>query len=417
MRARRVHWVPGYSAYYSDDQKAIKAGATKDGFVYLGDPATPGFRSVRQPGECISVVLELENGAIAVGDCAAVQYSGAGGRDPLFLANEASMRGLSRLTNELLERDLSTYLENSRYFDALELDGNRLHTALRYGISQALLNATASSTGRLPVEVLAQEFNLPIIAKSIPLFAQSGDDRYIGADKMILKRMDALPHGLFNTVPDKVGSRGEGLAEYLQWLVRRIALLRSDTSYSPDIHFDVYGLIGTVFDSKVTRIIDYLLELEHIAGPHRLYVEGPVDAGSKAAQIALLGEIAEGLRTRGSRVRLVADEWCNTKDDVTEFVAARCCDMIQIKTPDLGGLHNVVEAILECHDGGVFAYQGGTCNETDISAKCCVHVALAARPVRLLVKPGMGFDEGLTIVRNEMHRAIAVTAARVKGTQ
>jgi len=89
MRARRVHWVPGYSAYYSDDQKAIKAGATRDGFVYLGEPATPGFRSVRQPGECISVVLELENGAIAVGDCAAVQYSGAGGRDPLFLANEA----------------------------------------------------------------------------------------------------------------------------------------------------------------------------------------------------------------------------------------------------------------------------------------------------------------------------------------
>ena len=30
----------------------------------------------------------LENGAIAYGDCAAVQYSGAGGRDPLFLAKD-----------------------------------------------------------------------------------------------------------------------------------------------------------------------------------------------------------------------------------------------------------------------------------------------------------------------------------------
>ena len=56
------------------------------------------------------------------------------------------------------------------------------------------------------------------------------------------------------------------------------------------------------------------------------------------------------------------------------------------------------------------AYQGGTCNETDISAQSCVHVALAARPERLLVKPGMGFDEGLTIVKNEMTRTLALLA-------
>jgi methylaspartate ammonia-lyase len=415
MRIRRVHWVPGYSAYYSDDQAAIKAGATRDGFVYTGNPVTSGFRSVRQAGECLSVILELDNGAIAVGDCAAVQYSGIGGRDEVFLADDASTQVSPRLTGELLRRDASTFLESSRYFDVLELDGKRLHTALRYGISQALLNAAAGATGRLAVEVLADEFALPIVTAPIPLFAQSGDDRYAGADKMILKRVDALPHGLFNSIPDKLGSRGEGLADYLRWLVQRIALLRTDTSYSPDIHIDVYGLIGTIFEAKVTRIVEYLLELERIAGPHALFVEGVVDAGSKQGQIGLLGEIADGLRRRDSRVRLVADEWCNTKADVADFVAARCCDMIQIKTPDLGGIHNVVEAILECHEGGVFAYQGGTCNETDVSAKCCVHVALAARPVRMLVKPGMGVDEGLTVVRNEMYRTLALMAARAAG--
>lgn len=45
-----------------------------------------GFTSVRQAGESISVLFILEDGQIAHGDCAAVQYSGAGGRDPLFLA-------------------------------------------------------------------------------------------------------------------------------------------------------------------------------------------------------------------------------------------------------------------------------------------------------------------------------------------
>ena len=58
------------------------------------------------------------------------------------------------------------------------------------------------------------------------------------------------------------------------------------------------------------------------------------------------------------------------------------------------------------------AYQGGTCNETDISATTCVHVALAARPMRMLVKPGMGFDEGMNIVRNEMVRTLAVLKAK-----
>ncbi len=33
-------------------------------------------------------MLVLEDGQIAWGDCAAVQYSGAGGRDPLFLAED-----------------------------------------------------------------------------------------------------------------------------------------------------------------------------------------------------------------------------------------------------------------------------------------------------------------------------------------
>ena len=47
---------------------------------------TPGFTRVRMAGESISVLLVLEDGQIAVGDCAAVQYSGAGGRDGVFLA-------------------------------------------------------------------------------------------------------------------------------------------------------------------------------------------------------------------------------------------------------------------------------------------------------------------------------------------
>jgi len=58
------------------------------------------------------------------------------------------------------------------------------------------------------------------------------------------------------------------------------------------------------------------------------------------------------------------------------------------------------------------AYQGGTCNETEISARACVHAAMAARPARMLAKPGMGLDEGFTIVNNEMERIIALGRRR-----
>ena len=84
--------------------------------------------------------------------------------------------------------------------------------------------------------------------------------------------------------------------------------------------------------------------------------------------------------------------------------------MVQIKTPDLGGIQDIVESVLYCQAHGMEAYQGGTCNETDVSAQCCVHLAMATRPARMLAKPGMGFDEGFTIVQNEMQRIRAVLA-------
>lgn len=412
MKITQAHFVSGFSSFYFDDQKAIKTGAGQDGFVYVGKAVTDGFREIRQAGECVSVLLVLDNGAVAVGDCAAVQYSGAGGRDPLFLgANFVPF--LEKYIKPLLEgRTVNTFLANARYFDALEVEGKRLHTAIRYGLTQALLDATALSRNITKAEVILHEYQLPLVAKAVPLFGQSGDDRYAAVDKMLLKGVDALPHGLINNVPDKLGYKGEKLEEYIRWLVARVEKLRTRPDYKPSLHIDVYGTIGLIFDQDANRVADYIAGLEKAAGPLELYIEGPVDAGSKDAQIEELGKITRRLKQLGSPIKLVADEWCNTYEDVVDFTDAQCCHMAQIKTPDLGGIHNIVESVLYCNRNGMEAYQGGTCNETDVSARTCVHLALAARPMRMLVKPGMGFDEGMNIVYNEMHRTLALLKAR-----
>ena len=53
-------------------------------------------------------------------------------------------------------------------------------------------------------------------------------------------------------------------------------------------------------------------------------------------------------------------------------------------------------------------YIGGTCNETNISSQVTANVAVAVGADLILAKPGMGVDEGLMIVKNEMVRVVAL---------
>ena len=76
--------APAMGAFFYDDQAAIRAGVSHDGFDYLGTPQTPGFERVRQPATALSIGLLLDDGVICWGDMVSVQYSGAAGRDPLF---------------------------------------------------------------------------------------------------------------------------------------------------------------------------------------------------------------------------------------------------------------------------------------------------------------------------------------------
>ena len=404
----------GRTGFYFDDQRAIKQGAGHDGVFYVGSPVTEGFTSVRQAGESISVMLILEDGQIAYGDCAAVQYSGAGGRDPLFLAKDFIPLIDKYIKPELVGKEADSFRNLATMMEAIQIDGKRLHTAIRYGVSQALLDAVAKATGRLMCEVVADEYGCTVSETPIPVFTQSGDDRYDNSDKMIIKGAQVLPHALINNVKDKLGEKGEKLAEYVEWLRNRILEHRTSEDYAPVLHIDCYGTIGAVFgNTNYAAMADYIEELGRIAKPFHLRIEGPMDCDSnREAQIEALSGLTRELDNRGCDVELVADEWCNTLEDIKLFADAKAGHMVQIKTPDLGGVNNTIEAVLYCKEKGIGAYQGGTCNETDRSAQVCVQCAMATQPVQILAKPGMGVDEGFMIVYNEMERILALRAAK-----
>ena len=403
----------GRTGFYFDDQRAIKQGAGHDGTFYVGTPVTDGFRAIRQAGESISVLLILEDGQMAYGDCAAVQYSGAGGRDPLFLAEDFIPVIEQHIKPQLVGKEANDFRGLCAMMEAIEVDGKRLHTAIRYGLSQAILDAVAKATGRMMCEVVADEYGCTVSKEPIPIFTQSGDDRYSNADKMIIKGAQVLPHALINNIDEKLGRQGEKLAEYVAWLRDRILNNRADESYCPVMHMDVYGTIGAAFgNNNYKAMADYIEELGRIAKPFKLRIEGPMDCDcDRETQLTALAGLTRELDARGCDVELVADEWCNTLEDIKLFADHKAGHMVQIKTPDLGGINNTIEAVLYCKEKGIGAYQGGTCNETDRSAQVCVHCAMATQPVQILAKPGMGVDEGFMIVYNEMNRILVIRKA------
>lgn len=402
----------GKTGFYFDDQKAIKTGAKHDGLFYIGEPKTEGFTAIRQAGESISVMLILEDGQVAHGDCAAVQYSGAGGRDPLFLAQDFIPVIENEIKPLLVGREIENFKAVAEEFDHLIVNGKRLHTAIRYGITQALLDAVAKSKKVTMAEVVKAEYNPAIELKRIPIFTQSGDDRYLNADKMIVKGADVLPHGLFNNVEEKLGLKGELLKEYVEWLRDRVLQYKTSEDYNPIFHIDVYGTIGEAFNNDTKAMADYLAELEEAAKPFLLRIEGPMDVGARTEQMEALRDLTAMLDERKINVELVADEWCNTFEDVKYFADNKAGHMIQVKTPDLGGVNNTIEAILYCNQVGVGAYIGGTCNETNRSAEVCANIAIACGAKQTLAKPGMGVDEGYMIINNEMNRVLALAGRR-----
>ncbi|MBU2597728.1 MAG: methylaspartate ammonia-lyase [Actinobacteria bacterium] len=411
MKIKKVVASKGFAGFYYDDQAAIKSHAKHDGFAYSGEPITPGFSTIRIAGESISVMLVLDEGRIAYGDCVAVQYSGAAGRDALFLADDYLPIINEKIAPLMVEREIENFKNMAEELDNLKVDGERLHTALRYGITQAILNAVSRKKHITMAEVICQEYGIEIQGKPVPIFAQSGDDRYNNADKMIIKGIQVLPHGLINNVEEKLGRRGEKLMDYLSWLRTRVVQL-GKPDYNPIFHLDVYGTFGQAFNNDMETIAKYIMNLERISQPYHLRIEGPVDAGSKEGQIKSMRELRTELKKIGSKTEIIADEWCNTFEDIKDFVHGEAADMIQIKAPDLGGINNTIEAILFCKKHGVGAYLGGSCNETDRSARICAHIALATGPCQILAKPGMGVDEAVMLINNEMNRTLTLIKNR-----
>lgn len=410
MRICQVHYSVGLGGYLHRDLAAIKAGAKPNGAVFEGQPISPGFRKIVEPAEIISVILVLDDGQIAFGDCVDVILAGVGGRDPAFNAKDYLGLMQAEMTPLLAGRDVTHFRKNAEELDALQISGKPLHTALRFGVTQALLHATALAGHKTMAEVVAAEYSTQLSDQPIPLLVSCQRDDAGQRDRVILKRGGLFPHANFMSIDDHVGRRGEKLAAYAAGIARRIQEI-GDADYRPRIHLDVYGTLGDLFPDPVD-LAGYLATLAAAAAPYDLIVESPIIAESRAGQLARYAELRKAIADKRAPVAIIVDEWCNTLADVVDFCDARVADYIQVKVPDLGGINNAIEAANYCRANGTGVCLGGSANETDQSARITAHIALACQPDFILSKPGLGGDEGMMILTNEMSRSLVLVQAR-----
>lgn len=410
MKIKNILAVPCLSGYYFDDLTAIRAGAIQDGFLYVGKPQTPGFKSIRQKGESVSVILILDDDEIAYGDCVISQYAGAGGREQCF-----NVENIEKLINKYIKpffinKELSSFRDLAEQFDKLKFDESLVNPSIKFGVSQALLDAVSKTKRITMAEVIANEYKLKLSSTIIPIKAQTGDDRYLNADKMILKKALVMPHGLFNNI-EKVGEKGEVLLKYVYWLRDRIKQF-GEPGYFPTIHLDVYGILGIIFQNNLILISDYLKQLSNIAYPFPLSVEMPIEMETKDKQIEIMKKLIQIIKKKKINVKIVLDEWCNSIGELKELINIKAVDVINIKAPDFGGLKDVIESLIYCKNNNVGASLSGSSNCTDKAARVLAHIALATQPICVSANPGMGVDEGIQIVFNEMKRTLAIYSQR-----
>ena len=295
MNIADVIAVSGRAGFFNRDLAAVKSGAKADGFAYPGKPVSPGFTRVVQPGKAISVMLLLQDGQVAFGDCTDVILSGVAGRDPLFRAEDHLAFMQTTLRDRLCGRAIDRFRPLAEEIDRSEHQGRLLHTALRYGITQALLHAAALASHCTISEIVAREYGCDIATAPLSILASCHKEDVQMIDRMILKRVELLPHASFQQVERDIGLRGEKLIAYAKGIVRRIREI-GDPDYRPVIHLDVYGTIGELFGDDTAAIASYLGELKAAVEPHELLVESFVIAPSRAEQIERFRTLRAALR-------------------------------------------------------------------------------------------------------------------------
>ena len=160
-----------------------------------------------------------------------------------------------------------------------------LHPALRYGISQALLQAVALDCGISVPEVIVREYKLPCPTAVIPLLAQLDTDRPLETLPMPSPSIVALGYIVPKGDPAEIlGDNGVILQRFIRMMKEKMVAMPGWDSL-PRFHIDLRGGLGALYGNNIGQMLGALVGLEMAAKPMRLLIEN-ADTGDSPAEAA-----------------------------------------------------------------------------------------------------------------------------------
>jgi methylaspartate ammonia-lyase len=276
-----------------------------------------------------------------------------------------------------------------------------IHPALRHGLSQALLSAVAMVRDLTLVEVIAEEFDLPIPSTAVAL--QMPIQR--GQSLLIHDQVSTLAYAVSRTDPENsLGPDGQRIQRFVRQL--RDRLIEVGQHCPVTIHLDAGGSLGRLYGNNAGKILGALYGLEQAASPCPIRVQDPMIMDDLDEQIKALGQLRDYLRIRQMSLQLVTGVKINTVDDVRAFGQAKTAHMLHLVMPQLGTIQELVLAIQACQNNGVGVLLEGT------SSTFTAQVALATQPDALTYPPDRPGDAPIATFHDEMVRSLAWLAKK-----
>ncbi len=276
-----------------------------------------------------------------------------------------------------------------------------IHPAIRHGLSQALSSAVAKVQGLTVVEVIAEEFDLPIPSTAVAL--QMPIQR--GQSLLIHDQVSALAYTVGGTDPeDTIGPDGQQIQHFIRQLQER--LVESGQHGQITIHLDAGGSLGRLYGNDAGKVLGALYGLEQAASPCLIRVQDPLIMDDLDAQIKALSQLRDYLRMRRMSLQLVAGAKIHTLDDVRAIARAEAAHMLHLVIPRLGTIQELVLAIQACQSNGVGILLEGT------SSTFTAQIALATQPDILTYPPDRPGDGGVATFHDEMARMLTWLAKK-----
>jgi methylaspartate ammonia-lyase len=399
--------IPG--SYFFEDLAQIRSQHLPEPVRYHSLTNHNRFPFIRSHVPCVSIGVVSKGCPVIWGDAVPVSFAGKSGRRSPRPAVEIC---------RWVKTEFKEWLMGVANFDwpDVELEFQRAFPKcepfVTYGVSQVLVQMAAVQADQ-PLWVVIQQ-GLGGAGGPAPVFfhGSCGRDFYGAVDKMLFRKIPYLPQGQFEDIERQIGKDGLRLIEWVQdFKVRSQAF-----GYVPTLTLDFHGALDEVFSNDLARIATYLASLGQEASPHRLHIESPISAPNFETfcqRQAELSKLVKKLCKTSTTIALIADEWANTLEEIKHLADLDAVDGVHIKMPDVGSLYEIGRAVQQLKHRGKFSLLGGSCTETFTSSKISVHLAMATGPDATLVKPGMGFDEGFSLMAGESSKSFAEFSAKI----